>query len=209
MSIENPIRILIADDHALILEGMVSIISSDPICKVVAKACNGEEAVRLYKEYTPDVAIVDLRMPKMDGLETIVEIRKSHPQAKIIVLSAHDGEELVYQAIQAGAKSYVLKEVLVTELVETIRAVHQGKRIVSSEIAEKYVARTSKPTLSERELEVLQLMSQGKSNGEIALDLTLTEGTVKVHVHNIFNKLEVNDRVAAVMEAVKRGIIHP
>jgi two-component system, NarL family, response regulator len=209
MVFENPIRILIADDHPLVLEGMVSIISSDPMCKVVAKAYDGQGTVKLFHECEPDVAIIDLRMPKMDGLEAIVEIRKSYLQAKIIVLSAYDSEELIYQAIQAGAKSYVLKGSLVAELVETIKAVHQGKCIISGEIAAKYVARTSRPTLSGRELEVLQLMSQGKSNAEIALGLTLTEGTVKVHVHNIFSKLELNDRVAAVMEAVKRGIIHP
>jgi two-component system NarL family response regulator len=207
MSKENPIHILIADDHAVVLEGMISIISSEPSCKIVAKAFNGTQAIDLFKEHSPDITILDLVMPEMDGIQTLIEIRQLNPQAKIIVLSAHDSEELIYQAIQAGAKAYVHKEVLLDELVKTIKAVYRGQQVMSGEIAAKYIARTTKPELSERELEILQLMSQGKTNGEIAASLIITEGTVKVHVHNILEKLGVNDRTAAVIDAIKRGII--
>lgn len=204
---KQPIRILIADDHAMILEGMISIISSDPVCKVVGKALNGVDAVALYKQLAPDITILDLQMPKMDGIQATREILKGNPQAKIVVLSAFDGEESIYQAIQAGATSYVLKESLLDELIQTIKAIAGGKRIIGGDVAAKYVLRTSKPVLSEREIEVLSLIAQGKTNGEIAYSLTLTEGTVKAHAHTILEKLGVSDRTAAVIEGLKRGLI--
>lgn len=201
------IRIVIADDHAMILEGMISIINSDERCEVIGKALDGEQAVTLFIEHTPDVTILDLQMPKMDGIQALKAIRKINANAKVIVLSSHDGDENIYQAIQAGAMSYVFKESLFDELNQTIKAVFAGKKVVSSDIAAKYVERTSKPILSERETEVLHYLAQGKTNGEIAGILQLTEGTIKVHVHNILEKLGVNDRTSAVILGLKRGIL--
>lgn len=207
MSSENPIHLLIADDHAIVLEGMKAIISSDPSCKVIAKALNGQQVIDFFKEYNPDITILDLVMPEIDGIQALQEILQINPHAKIIILSAHDDEERIYQAIQAGAKTYIHKEVLVDELVKTIKAVHLGQQTMSGKIAARYIARTTKPELSERELEILQFIARGKTNGEIAAHLTITEGTVKVHVHNILGKLGVNDRTSAVIEAIKRGLI--
>jgi two-component system, NarL family, response regulator len=206
-SSSNPIHILIADDHELILDGMISIISADPDCEVVAKAVDGKQALDLFNKYLPDITILDLVMPKLSGIEVIRQIRANDPKASIIALSAHNSEEHIYQAIQAGATAYVLKENLSSILIHTIHAIHKGEYTISADIAMKYIQRSTKPSLSEREVEILQLVAEGNSNAMIASKLSLTEGTVKVHIYNIMKKLEVTDRTAAVVAGIKRGFI--
>jgi two-component system, NarL family, response regulator len=203
----NPIRILIADDHELILDGMISIISADSDCEVVAKAIDGKEALDLFNKYLPDITILDLVMPKLSGIEVIRQIRSNHPKASIIALSAHNSEEHIYQALQAGATAYVLKEDLSNTLTHTIHAIRKGEYTISPDIAMKYIQRSTKPSLSEREVEILQLVAEGNSNAMIGSRLNLTEGTVKVHIYNIMKKLEVADRTAAVVVGIKRGFI--
>ncbi len=203
----KPITVLIADDHPVVLEGLSSFISTDRACRVVAKALNGTQAVELFSEHRPDVSIIDLKMPRMDGLEVIRQIRKIDPQAKIIVLSSFDGGEVVYQALQAGAMSYVVKEALYEELIATIKIVHEGKKQLNSDVAAKLIDRLTSSPLSAREIEVLELIVRGKSNAEIAEALTITEGTVKIHVHNILKKLNASDRAAAVTTALTSGIV--
>lgn len=150
---------------------------------------------------------MDLKMPGIDGLQAIAQIRLLDPQAKIIVLSSYDGDETIYRALQAGAMAYVLKEVLYEELVDTLAAVSSGKKRLSAAVAAKLAERLSRPSLSARELEVLKLLAQGKSNAEIAEVLVLAEGTVKLHIHHILRKMQVSDRSAAISAAIKRGIV--
>lgn len=207
MTMSSRIRILIADDHPVVLEGIASFIKTLPQYELIGKATNGSEVVELYQELCPDITVMDLKMPGLDGLQAIAHIRQINPQAKIIVLSSYDGEETIYQALQEGAMSYILKEILYEELVATLEAVTSGKKRLSAEIAAKLADRVARPSLSARELEVLELLVQGKSNTEIAQMLVLAEGTVKLHMHNILTKLKVSDRSAAISVAIKRGIV--
>ena len=202
------IHVLIADDHGVVREGLVSMIKRNRADMTVAgEASNGREAVELWKRERPDVTLLDLRMPELDGVEVIKEIRAADKKARIIVLTTFDGDEDIYRAIQAGAKGYLLKDVPREALMNSIRRVHAGETSVPLHLLAKLADRVSGETLSEREIEVLKLMAQGKSNKEIATALFITEGTVKSHGKSIFAKMNVSSRAEAVAEATRRGFL--
>jgi len=207
METEQPIRILIADDHPVVRQGLAAIINSEPGLTVVAQAENGREAVELFRRERPHVALIDLKMPELDGLETITAIRSDFPRAALILLTTFDRDEDVYQCLRAGARAYLLKDTPATELLDAIRAVYLGQRHLTPGVAEKLADRVMFSELTEREMEVMRLLGAGKSNREIGSDLFVTEGTVKAHVNSILAKLGVSDRTQAVTTALKRGLI--
>ena len=201
------IRILIADDHTVVREGLVSLVKRKPDMVVVAEATNGREAVDLWKQHQPDVALLDLRMPELDGVGAIKEIREQDSDAHIVVLTTFDGDEDIYRAIKAGAKGYLLKDSAREALMECIRRVHAGETCIPATLAAKLADRVSGEALSAREIEVLQRIAAGKSNKEIGAELFISEGTVKTHVKSIFSKLDVVSRTEAVATATRRGLI--
>lgn len=205
---KKKITILIADDHPIVRDGLNSIINDQEDMEVVAEATNGCEAIELALRHRPDVLMIDLRMPKMNGLDALYAIREEWNQVKIIILTTYDGDEDIYRALQAGAKAYMLKGISRSELLSTIRAVHSGRRRIPPEVAIKLAERISASELTGREMEVLELIVSGMSNKEIGRILSITEGTVKAHVNNLFGKLGVTDRTKAVTEAIRRGIVH-
>jgi DNA-binding NarL/FixJ family response regulator len=204
----KPIRILIADDQHLVRQGFQAMLDRLPSMEVVAQASTGKEALDQYVLHRPDITLMDLRMPEMDGVEAIAAIREQFLTARIIVLTTYDGDEDIYRALRSGAKAYLLKDVTLEELIGCIEKVHGGQTCVPPTIAAKLVERTSSPELTERELEVLRRIVAGRSNKEIAADLSITEGTVKTHVNHILDKLGVHDRTQAVTTALKRGLVH-
>lgn len=206
-AIQSAIRIILADDHTMVVSGMISIISSYEKCEVIATTSTGQETIEQYQQLLPDILIVDIELPDFSGLEVIERLMKMNPIPKIIVLSAHNKEEVIYQAIQLGAMAYILKESMVDELYNVITRVYRGEKVFSSDITDAYIRRSTKPSLSQRESEVLKLVSEGNSNAIIAELLYISEGTVKIHVHNILKKMNVSDRTAAVVEAIKLGIV--
>ena len=201
------IRILIADDHSVVREGLVSLVKRKSDMVVVAEASNGREAVQLWKEHRPDVTLLDLRMPELNGVGAIKEIRELDENAHIVVLTTYDGDEDIYRAIKAGAKAYLLKDTARDALVETVRRVHAGETYLPPQLAAKLAERVSGEALSPREIEVLQRMAVGKSNKEIGAELFISEGTVKTHIKSIFSKLDVVSRTEAVATATRRGLI--
>lgn len=208
MSHKHPIRILIADDHPIVRAGLAALIARRDDMTVVGEGENGQEAVELYRRHRPDVALIDLRMPQMDGIEAIRAIRAEYPDARCILLTTFDGDEDIYRGLQAGALAYLLKDVPREQLIEAIRAVAAGQTRIPADVASKLALRIRHPDLTPRELEVLQQMAAGHSNLEIGVALYIAEGTVKAHVNSILNKLAVNDRTQAVTTAIKRGIVH-
>jgi len=201
------IRILIGDDHSVVREGLASLVKRKSDMVVVAEASNGREAVELWKEHRPDVTLLDLRMPELDGVGAIKEIREMDENAHIVVLTTYDGDEDIYRAIKAGAKAYLLKDTARDALVETVRRVHAGETYLPPQLAAKLAERVSGEALSPREIEVLQRMAVGKSNKEIGAELFISEGTVKTHIKSIFSKLDVVSRTEAVATANRRGLI--
>ena len=201
------IRVLIVDDHPFMREGLAAVIDYKPDLTAIAKACNGHEAVELFRQHQPDVTLMDLRMPEISGVEAISAICAEFADARIIVLTTYDGDEDIYRGLWAGAKGYVLKDAEPEELITAIRAVHQGQQYIPPAVGAKLAERMRSPELSDRELEVLRLMATGKSNLEIGSALSIAEGTVKFHVKNILSKLGVSDRTQAMIIALKRGII--
>jgi DNA-binding NarL/FixJ family response regulator len=202
------IRVLIADDHGIVREGLVSMIRRNKgDMTVVGEASNGREAIDLWKQHRPDVTLLDLRMPELDGVEAIKEIRADDEKARIIVLTTFDGDEDIYRAIQAGAKGYLLKDVPREALMDCIRRVYAGETSVPVHLVAKLADRVSGDNLSKREIEVLKLMAQGKSNKEIGSALFISEGTVKSHGKAIFAKMNVVSRTEAVADATRRGLI--
>ena len=202
------IRILIADDHAVVRDGLAAMLSFQPDMTVAAHAKNGREAVEQFRAVKPDIALMDLAMPELDGVAAIVAIRSAFPEARILVLTTYDGDENVYRALENGAKGYLLKDRSTEDLLTAIRKVHSGATHVSERAAAKLAERTmSGPPLSARETEVLKLVAGGKSNKEIAGLLFISEGTVKTHVLSIHEKLGVSDRTEAVVTAIRRGIL--
>ncbi len=201
------IRILIADDHSVVREGLVSLVKRKSDMVVVAEASNGREAVQLWKEHRPEVTLLDLRMPELDGVGAIKEIRELDENAHIVVLTTYDGDEDIYRAIKAGAKAYLLKDTARDALVETVRRVHAGETYLPPQLAAKLAERVSGEALSPREIDVLQRMAVGKSNKEIGAELFISEGTVKTHIKSIFSKLDVVSRTEAVARATRRGLI--
>jgi DNA-binding NarL/FixJ family response regulator len=202
------IRVLVADDHPVVRDGLAAVLNTKSFLEVVAQASNGKEVVEQFRLHQPDVAIVDLRMPKMDGVTAISTIRTEFPDACFIMLTIYDGDEAIFQGFRAGAKAYLLKDTPCDEIAEVIQAVYEGQRYVPTHVGEKLAVRMERPCLSNRELQVLDMMAMGKSNREIAADLGISEGTVKFHVNHILYKLNASDRTYAVVTALKRGIIN-
>jgi DNA-binding NarL/FixJ family response regulator len=207
MTNEERIRVMIVEDHFMVRVGLVAIINSQTDMVVVAEAKNGLEAIDLYGQHNPDVTLMDLRIPGVDGVAAILEIVRRYPEARIIVISTYGGEEDIFRAMQAGARGYYLKHVEGQELVAAIRAVHAGETRLPAEVAARFEARARRVELSPRETEVFQLMAKGMSNKEIATALFISEGTVRVHVSHVLLKLGYSDRVQAVSEAFQRGLI--
>ncbi len=204
----NPrIRVMCVEDHRIVREGIGLIINQEADMEVVGSCASGEEAVVLYPTCRPDVTLMDLRLGKMSGVEAIKAIRKEHPEARIVVLTMYEGDEDIYRAHQAGATTYLLKDTLSSDLIRVVRQVHAGERPVMPMVEARLKERAASPTLTSREIEVLQLISEGLRNKEVGAMLGITEGTVQIHVKNIFGKLNVNDRTAAVQVAVRRGLV--
>ena len=203
----HKIRILIADDHTTVLAGLASIIGMQPDMLVVAEAVNGRQAVDLWQKQRPDVTLLDLRMPKLDGVGVIDEIRKEDTSARTIVLTTYDTDNEIYRAIKAGAKGYLLKDARREELLESIRKVSRGETCIPQALVEKLAAGMSSETLTGRELGVLTLLARGKSNKEIGANLFISETTVKGHLRNIFTKLNVLSRTEAITVASRRGLV--
>lgn len=202
------IRIIVVDDQAVVRQGFVSLINTVPDMEVIAEGVNGQQAVELYRRHRPDVLLMDLRMPVMTGVEAIAAIIHEWPAARIIVLTAFDGDEDIYRSLQAGAKGYLLKDMFFEELEGAIRTVHAGGRRIPGVVAERLAGRMGGSELTGRELEVLRLIVGGKSNKEIGGALGISEATVKSHVNSILGKLNVTDRTQAATTALQRGIVH-
>jgi two-component system NarL family response regulator len=202
------IRVLVADDHTVVRDGLVAIIQQEKDMDVVAETGDGRHAVELWKQHKPDVTLMDLRMPELDGVNAIYEIRAADPNARIIVLTTFDGDEDIYRGMRAGAKSYLLKDVRREELFHCIREVHAGKTFVPPAIAVKLAERLPTEELTPRELEVLQLLAQGKPNKLIGSSMFISEVTVKSHVQSVFRKLNVLSRTEAIAVANRRGLLH-
>ncbi|HEX4039687.1 MAG TPA: response regulator transcription factor [Acidobacteriaceae bacterium] len=204
----DSIKILIVDDHAIVRQGFAALLSTVPGFAVVGEAADGEQAVEMFRKHRPDVTLMDLRLPKLNGVEAIAKIRGESPGARIIVLTTYDGDEDIYRAMQAGAKGYLLKGMDLKDLTEAVRTVHAGKSRIPSQVAEKLAERMSGATLTARELEVLQLIVAGKSNKDIGSALFISEATVKTHVNSLLGKMGVEDRTQAATTALQRGIVH-
>ena len=201
------LRLLIAEDHFVTRMGLRAIFGAEPDLEIVADAETGADAVVLYRKHRPDIALVDLRMPGLGGVEVVKEIRAEFPDARILILTSSEGSEGVYRALQAGARAYLLKDAKGTELVQAVRDVHAGKRVVPPEVALRLAERMPQSDLSPREMDVLRLLASGQSNKRIADSLALSEATVRTHVSHILSKLGVDDRTQAATEALRRGIL--
>lgn len=208
MKKENPIRILIADDHFIVRSGLVAMIDSEPDMEVIAQAADGAQAVELFDRVKPDLALLDLRMPVKTGNEAIELIRRRTPTARILVLTAFNGDEDIHRALNAGAQGYVLKSSTAEGLIPAIRAVAAGSRWIPRDVATRLAMRNTFEELTPREVQVLGELAKGKANKEIADALGISDHTVKDHLKNILGKLHVADRTEAVTAAIQRGIIH-
>jgi len=210
MSIDpSPIRILAVDDHLLIRVGIATLVGPEADMKLVGEASNGREAIAKFRECHPDVTLMDLQMPDMNGIDAMIAIRDEFPEARFIVLTTYTGDVQVFRALKAGAQAYVMKNLVHKELLQTIRTVHGGRKTLSPEVAAQVAAYAGDEALTSREIDVLRLIAAGCANKEIAARLSITEETVKSRVKNILLKLGANDRTHAAMIAVKRGIIEP
>lgn len=203
----KPIRILVADDHPVVRQGLVAILNEQSDMTVVAEVDDGLQAIEQFRLHQPDVAILDLQMPNVGGVEAITTIRSEFPDAAIIMFSIYETDEDIYQGLRAGAKAYLLKDTPCVEVLEVIRAVSDGQHYVSAKIGTRLAARMERPRLSDREFEVLSLMAKGKNNKAIATELNITENTVKFHVANVMIKLGAGDRTHAVVKALQQGIV--
>jgi DNA-binding NarL/FixJ family response regulator len=201
------IRVLSVDDHPLLREGIAELIGNQSDMQLIGEAANGREALEQFRKHHPDVTLMDLQMPEMSGIDAISAIRGEFPDARIIVLTTYAGDFQVSRALKAGARGYLLKGMLRQELLETIRAVHAGRKRLSAEVAAEIAEHATDDVLTPREIDVLRLIAQGNANKEIAGKLSLNEETVKGHVKNILAKLGVHDRTHAVTIGLKRGII--
>jgi len=201
------IRILAVDDHPIVRQGIAGLIADESDMTLVAEAANGREAIQQFRTHHPDITLMDLQMPEMNGLDAMIAIRGEFPDARVIVLTTYTGDVQARRALQAGARAYLLKNSLHKELLDTIRAVHAGRKNLSPEISFELAEHAAEETLSPLEVRVLHLIADGNSNKEIAARLSVTEDSVKGHVRNILSKLGASDRTQAAMIGVKRGII--
>jgi len=202
-----PIRVLVVEDHHVVRQGLVALLNVVDGLEVVGEAADGVEAIVQFRKHKPDVTLMDLRLPRMGGVDVIQRIRVETPQARFIVLTTYDGDEDIYKALKAGARAYMLKGMTTDELVATIRTVHAGKSHIPPAIAEKLAERMGTEDLTIRELDVLEQIVQGKSNKEIGTELDISEATVKTHINSLLSKLGVTDRTQAATAAIRRGIV--
>jgi DNA-binding NarL/FixJ family response regulator len=208
MTEEQKIRVLCVDDHPLVRKGIASILSNESDMQLVAEAGDGQEAVNRFREFHPDVTLMDLRMPRMDGVQATQTIRKEFPDARIIALTSYDGDQDIYRALEAGVRGYMLKEMVHTDVLRAIRTVYSGKRLMPHEVAERLTEYFPQVALTPREVEVLGFVARGLANKEIAEKLGTASGTIKMHIQNILEKLGAADRTHAVTIAIQRGILH-
>ena len=204
----NGIRILVVDDHPVVREGVEALVRRQRDMRIVAQAANGREAIEQFREHQPDVTLMDLQMPEMNGLDALIALRGEFPQARVIVLTTYVGDVQVLRAIKAGALAYLLKNALHKELLDTIRAVHAGKKYISPDASFELAEHASDAALTPAEVRVLRFIAEGDSNKEIATHLSVSEDTVKGQVRNILSKLGAKDRTHAAMIGVKRGIFN-
>jgi two-component system NarL family response regulator len=202
------IRVLCVDDHRIVREGITLIISRQPDMEVVASAASGEEAIELFRQHQPDITLMDLQLGAMSGVDAIRAIRRETPGARIVVLTMYQGDEDIFRALDAGAATYLLKDMLSDDLIRVVREVHSGNQPIRPEVEALLAKRAAGSTLTNREVEVIDLIAQGMRNKEIAASLGISEETAQVHVKHILAKLKVKDRSAAITVALRRGIIH-
>ncbi len=205
---EGKIKVLIVDDHPIMRFGIATIVNATPDMTAIAQAGSGEEAIELFEQHLPDITLMDLRLPGMSGVDAIRAIMARHPNSKFVVLTTYEGDEDIHQALEAGARSYIIKGMPHEALVGALRRVNQGGRFLPSPVSRALSTRTPNSDLSQREREVLNLIVKGRSNKEIARDLGITEATVKCHVGVILSRLNVTDRTQAAIAALQRGLIH-
>jgi DNA-binding NarL/FixJ family response regulator len=204
----GPIRVLVADDHPVVRTGLAAVLVQEADLELVAEAENGARAVALYREHQPDVCLMDLRMPVIDGLEAIRAITAEFPGACILALTTYEGDADIRRALEAGARGYLLKDMLLTDVIRAVRAVRSGERVIPDAVAARLAEFPARVELTERELEVLQLVARGLSNREVARVLGRADDTVRIHLKSVFAKLNVTDRTEAVTVAIARGLIH-
>jgi DNA-binding NarL/FixJ family response regulator len=202
------IRVLCVDDHPIVRKGIASLLANESDMKLVAEAASGREAVELHRALQPDVTLMDLKLPDLDGVSATRLIREESPQARILALTSYDGDQEVYRALEAGARGYLLKEMVHTDVLRAIRVVHSGKRLIPPEVAERLSEFFPQIVLTEREVQVLSFVAKGMANKDIAFRLGTASGTIKMHVQNILSKLGAADRTHAVTIALERGILH-
>jgi two-component system, NarL family, response regulator len=202
------IRILCVDDHRIVREGIASLIDRQPDMKVVASAASGEEAIDLFFEHQPDITLMDLQLGVMDGITATKIIRRRAPEARIVVLTMRRGDEDIHRALEAGASTYLMKDTISDDLIRVLREVQAGEHPMPADVEARLAERATRATLTDREVQVVELVAQGMRNKEIGVSLGITETTVQVHVKNILAKLKVQDRSGAITAAIRRGIIH-
>jgi two-component system, NarL family, response regulator len=208
MANNKKINVLVVDDHPLMRVGIAAIIDARPGMTTVAQAGSGEEAVELYERHLPDITLMDLRLPRMSGVHTIRSIRRTHPQARFVVLTTYEGDEDIHQALEAGAQGYIIKGMPYDTLIDALERVHAGGRFLPSPVKRALASRTPDSDLSQRERQVLELLATGNSNKKISELLGITEATVKCHVSTILMRLNAVDRTQAVVSALQRGLVH-
>ena len=204
---QKKVRVILADDHPVVRDGLAAMVNQQPDMEVVAEAGDGDAALTLFEQHHPDVMVLDLRMPKRDGLAVVQRVMEINPKARLLIMTTYDGDEDIFQCLSHGAKGYILKDAPRPEILSAIRAVSEDRPYTSSTVAAKALQRMTKPSLTERELDVLELVAQGRSNKDIARRLSITEGTAKTHVKSILTKLDAISRTEAVAVAHKRGLI--
>ena len=208
MNEQAKIRVLSIDDHPLVREGVAALINDQPDMKIVGQASRGGDGIKLFRELQPDIALMDVRLPDMSGIDAMITIRSEFPAARIVIVTSSEGDVEMQRALEAGARGYMLKSMPPAELLDAIRKVHAGKKAIPPEIAAHLANHLSDEALTGREVEILQQVAEGNRNRDIAERLFISEGTVKVHIKHIMEKLGANDRTQAITIAVRRGIIH-